>query len=276
MQHSTQYIVLFAAAVCAICSVLVSGAAVSLKPLQQANVELDRQKKVLVVAGLMEEGENLPREEVARRFDENIQAELVDLETGAVLEGEDAGAYDQRKAAADPDLSREAPTNSAKVRRIPHKGQIFRYVQDGRLQAVILPVSGYGLWSTLYGYLALGPDLNTVVGITFYEHGETPGLGGEVDNPRWKALWPGRKAFDARGRPVLDVVKGRAGTVERDPHNVDGLSGATITSRGVGALVRFWLGQEGFGPYLEAQRTGSAAAGTDDGTRLALRAEGGR
>jgi Na+-transporting NADH:ubiquinone oxidoreductase subunit C len=94
------------------------------------------------------------------------------------------------------------------------------------------------------------------MGITFYEHGETPGLGGEVDNPRWKALWKGRKAFDASGNPVIDVKKGVAGPADTDPYNVDGISGATITSRGVGALVRFWLGDDGFGPYLKAQRAG--------------------
>jgi Na+-transporting NADH:ubiquinone oxidoreductase subunit C len=116
-----------------------------------------------------------------------------------------------------------------------------------------------GLWGTLYGYIALAADTQTVRGITFYQHKETPGLGGEVDNARWKALWPGRKVYDARGRPILNVKKGRAGPVESDPHNVDGLSGATITSRGVGHLVRFWLGEEAFGPYLKKVRVGGTS-----------------
>lgn len=256
MQHSTSYILLFAAAVCAVCSVFVSGAAVLLEERQQVNVALDRQKKVLAVAGLMEEDESLAREEIARRFSENIQAQLVDMETGDVVEDADADTYDQRKAMADPEASHEVPPNPAKVRRVPDRGQVFRVVKDGRLQKVIIPVSGKGLWSTLYGYLALDSDLQTIAGITFYEHGETPGLGGEVDNPRWKALWKGRKAFDASGDPAISVKKGAAGPPAKDPYNVDGLSGATITSRGVGALVRFWLGDQGFGPYLDAQRSG--------------------
>jgi Na+-transporting NADH:ubiquinone oxidoreductase subunit C len=250
---------LFAAAVCAVCSVFVSGAAVLLEDRQQANIALDRQKKVLVVAGLMEEGEKLSRAEVAQRFTENIVPEIVDLETGAVLESVNAGEYDQRKAAKDPEHSRPAPPNPAKVQRLPDKGQVFRVVHDGRLQAVIVPISGAGLWSTLYGYLALDSDMQTIVGITFYEHGETPGLGGEVDNPRWKALWKGRQAFDPSGRPAINVVKGSAGPADKDPYNVDGLSGATITSRGVGNLVRFWLGEDGFGPYLDAQRAGGSS-----------------
>jgi Na+-transporting NADH:ubiquinone oxidoreductase subunit C len=261
-QHSTTYILLFAAAVCAVCSVFVSGAAVMLGERQQANVELDRQQKVLLVAGLMKEGESLSRSEVAKLFQDNIEAELVDLQTGQVVDGADASAFNQRKATADPDTSREAPPNPAKVRRLPLQGQIFRYVQDGRLQAVILPITGKGLWSTLYGYLALGPDLDTIVGITFYEHGETPGLGGEIDNPRWKALWHGRKAFDAKGDPAIRVIKGAAGPPATDPYEVDGLSGATITSRGVSSLVRFWLGDEGFGPYIQSHREAGAQAGT--------------
>ncbi len=258
MQHSTSYILLFAAAVCAVCSVFVSGASVLLEERQQANVELDRQKKVLVVAGLMEEGESLSRVEVAKRFETNIVPVIVDLETGVVLEGVDASSFDQRKAAKDPEASHPAPTNAAKVQRLPNQGQVFQVVTDGRLQSIIIPISGAGLWSTLYGYIAIDADLETIDGITFYEHGETPGLGGEVDNPRWKALWKGRKAFDKRGKPVIAVKKGMAGPPETDPYNVDGLSGATITSRGVGNLVRFWLGQDGFGPYLDTQRAGGS------------------
>jgi len=116
---------------------------------------------------------------------------------------------------------------------------------------VVLPVEGKGLWSTLYGFLALDKDVNTIKGLTFYQHGETPGLGGEVDNPKWKALWPGRKAFGDDGQPKIAVIKGQAGPVAEDPYQVDGLSGATITARGVSHLVQFWLGTHGFGPYLK-------------------------
>jgi len=267
MQHSTRYILLFAAAVCGICSVFVAGAAVLLKPRQEINVALDRQKNVLAVAGLMEPGESLSRDEVTRRFHDNIVAQVVDLETGSVEEGIDPADYDQRKAAADPKTGHEAPPNPAKVRRLPKDGLVYRVEKDGKLRAVVLPIEGKGLWSTLYGYLALAADAQTIVGITFYQHGETPGLGGEVDNPRWKALWKGRKAYDAEGHPVINVKKGIAGPPETDPYEVDGLSGASITSRGVGNLVRFWLGDHGFGPYLkqmearEQAQEGSERAG---------------
>ena len=108
-------------------------------------------------------------------------------------------------------------------------------------------------------FLALNPNARTIRGLTFYEHKETPGLGGEVDNPRWKALWPGRLATDENGVPKISVVKGRAGPVSEDPYHVDGLSGATITSNGVTNLMDFWLGENGFGPYLSKQRAGGGS-----------------
>ena len=128
--------------------------------------------------------------------------------------------------------------------------------EQGEIEKLILPIEGYGLWGTLYGFLAVESDTSTVAGITYYEHKETPGLGGEVENPRWKNLWPGREIYDDDWEPTLEVIKGSAGPPSEDPHRVDGLSGATITSRGVTNMIDFWMGSEGFGPYLENLRQG--------------------
>jgi Na+-transporting NADH:ubiquinone oxidoreductase subunit C len=255
VEHSSRYIVLFALAVCGVCSIFVAVSAVSLKDRQELNKALDVQSKVLVLAGLMAEGERLSGEEIGARFERSIEQKIVKLSTGEYDETIDVVTFDQRAAAADSDTSEAAPANLAKVRRTPHHAVVY-HVKDesGEFKSLILPIQGQGLWSTLYGFIALGPDANGIQGITFYEHGETPGLGGEVDNPRWKGLWAGRKAFNEKGEVAIRVKKGRAGTPEQDPHQVDGLSGATITSRGVSGTLSFWLGDHGFGSYLDQFR----------------------
>jgi len=261
VQRSNTYTVLFAAAVCLVCAVFVSAAAVALKPLQEANKVLDVQKKVLDVAGAMGEDESLTPDEITARFEAMIEGQVIDLQSGSFAEGIDAATYDQKKATKDPAQSESAPSNPAGILRVPHNATVYTLKEDGVVKSIILPISGKGLWSTLYGFLALESDTTTIKGITFYEHGETPGLGGEIDNPRWKSLWNGKLAF-AEGdleTPRIKVIKGMArDTEEGRAHHIDGLAGATITGRGVSDLVQFWLGGDGFGPYLSQLRDGVA------------------
>jgi len=247
--HSNAYTFGFAALICAFCGVIVAGSAVSLKDRQDANIRLDKQKKVLSVAGLLTADEDVTPEEVQKRFADNIVIKVVALKTGAYDTAIDVATFDQAKAAKDPAMSAEAPKNKAKVLRLPTNATVYHVMKDGKLLLHVLPVEGKGLWSTLYGFLALEADGNTIAGLTFYQHGETPGLGGEVDNAKWKALWKGRKAFKD-GKPFIKVIKGQAGSVTDAPYEVDGLSGATLTARGVTNLIQFWLGSNGFGPYL--------------------------
>ncbi|MGD8375963.1 MAG: Na(+)-translocating NADH-quinone reductase subunit C [Acidobacteriota bacterium] len=252
-RNTLLYAVLFAGAVCVVCAVVVSSSAVSLKPLQDANQELDRKENVLKAAGLVDADEKLTPELVAEKFKE-IKTVAVDLRTGQEDPDFQVEGYDPQKALKDPSASFEVPANPAKVHRVPNYQLVYKVVDpDGKLRMLVLPVEGKGLWSTLYGFLALDADLNTIRGLTFYQHGETPGLGGEVDNRTWKALWPGRKAYKD-DVPVIAVVRGRAGPPSEDPYKVDGLSGATITSRGVTHLVQFWLGENGFEPYIDRLR----------------------
>lgn len=260
MQGSVGYNLGFATAVCVVCAVAVSTSAVALRGRQDRNAALDKQRNVLVAAGLAEDGEQLGAAEIRRRF-EPVEQVAVHLETGEEAPEVEAATYDQRKAAADPKTSRPAPRNRALVQRLPEYAVVYQmHDEQGNLELLILPVEGKGLWSTLYGFLALAPDLNTVRGITFYEHKETPGLGGEVDNSRWKALWPGRRVYGEDGEPKLEVIRGQAGPPAEAPHKVDGLSGATMTGRGVTHLVDFWLGEHGFGPYLDRLRQGKGGA----------------
>jgi Na+-transporting NADH:ubiquinone oxidoreductase subunit C len=260
MERSNSYIILFAAAVCLVCSVFVAFFAVTLKERQEANAVLDRQTKVLIVAGLVEEKAKVLPQEVQSLFDEWVVPRVVELETGSYDDSIDASTYDQKRALKDPEMSKEAPENKAGLRRVPLRAQVYQVVKDGQIEKIILPIEGKGLWSTLYGFLALAPDTTSITGITFYEHGETPGLGGEIDNPSWKATWTGRKAFDDEWNPAIEVIKGLAKPAAEDPYRVDGLSGATLTARGVSELVRYWVGQDGFGPYLERFRAERSAA----------------
>lgn len=255
MAFSTKYIVGFAAAICVFCSIFVAGSAVALKDKQDLNAVVDKQKQVLKVAGLLKEGEVIADAEVGKRFEANLEPHLVDLATGKLVEDAAAAAsFDQAKAMKDPATSKDAPANDAKVQRLPNQALIYHLKEGDQIKAIILPVEGKGLWSTLKGFIALAPDTTTVMGLTFYSHKETPGLGGEVDNPKWKAMWPGRKVFDDQWKATLKVIKGQAGPAKDDPYRVDGLSGATITSRGVSHLVQFWVGEHAFGPYLETFR----------------------
>ena len=238
-----------------VASIFVAGSAVILKPIQLQNRLLDRQRSILSVAGI--KVDELSADETRTLFERRIRADVVDLDNGEVQSDYDPMTFDALKAANDPGTSRvlSADQDIALIKRREQYSTVYRLEANdgsGRLEALILPVRGYGLWSTLHGFLAVSPDLNNVVGFGFYQHGETPGLGGEVDNPNWLKLWPGKTLFDANGQPNIEIVKGRV--IQGNPnsgHQVDGLAGATITSNGVNKLLTFWLGEQGFGPYLK-------------------------
>lgn len=256
MRHNALYTILFSGAVCVVCAVLVSGSAVSLKERQLANAALDKQRSVLFAAGLAQPDESLDRQEIERRF-EQVRPIVIELGSGSRTDI-DPGSFDQAKAAKEPETSRPAPANRASVQRLPNHALVYEVERSGETEMAVLPIEGYGLWSTLYGFLAVARDGNTIKGITYYQHGETPGLGGEVDNPNWKALWPGRRIYSEAGEPAIRVVKGVAAPAEEAPYEVDGLTGATITSNGVTAMLEFWLGEAGFEGYLRNFREGSA------------------
>jgi Na+-transporting NADH:ubiquinone oxidoreductase subunit C len=241
-----------ATVLCIVCSVMVSVAAVSLKPMQAENKELDRKKNILAAAGLYDP-KNPPETPLGELFDQRVSHELIDLETGEPAKVDEA-SYDPREAARKPELSDpvEPPQALPGIRRREKYAFVYRVNdQSGQLSKIVLPIYGKGLWSTLYGFIALESDAKTVGGITFYEHGETPGLGGEVDNPGWKAQWHGKEAFDDQWDVEIEVLKGKVNSDNPNAvHQIDGLSGATITTRGVSDLVQFWLGDDGFGPFL--------------------------
>lgn len=258
-KESTGRTLTVAVLVCLVCSVFVAGAAVALKPTQAENRQLDKQRSILAIAGLGEPG--MSAQEVKALFAERIRSRLVDLDQGRFSEAQEATSYDSLKAAKDPQQSRvlAGGEDIASIKRREKLSTVYLVETDGRLDTLILPVRGYGLWSTLYGFIAVKDDLNTVAGFGFYQHGETPGLGGEVDNPKWTGLWSGKTLFDDDGQLAVEVIKGAVDPQSaRAAHQVDGLAGATLTSKGVNNLLHFWLGENGFGPFLANLKKGEA------------------
>ncbi|PCJ28667.1 MAG: Na(+)-translocating NADH-quinone reductase subunit C [SAR86 cluster bacterium] len=244
---------LVAFCLCVVCSIIVSGTAVILKPLQDANRVLDRNKNILSAAGMFDSATN-SNEDVEMIFSQ-FTPRIVDLHTGEFLDDAqleelqiDINNYDQRLVINDANYSEaiERQQDVASIKRRAIYPMVYVMEEAGEIDTIVVPVSGYGLWGILYGFLALEGDGNTVKGLAFYELKETPGLGAEVRNPRWMALWPGKQVYGDNGDVRLRVVKGAGSGI----YQVDGLSGATLTSRGVDNLIQYWLGDDGFGPLL--------------------------
>lgn len=259
---SVQKTILVALGVCLVCSILVSSAAVALSSIQQENKRLDKIKNILIAGGLYD-----PAKDIQSVYDNKIVPLLVELDTGRIVgkdqypEGIQASTFDLKKVASDPEMGRsvDPAEDIAKVRNRPKYLFVYQVIENGKLDKVIFPIYGYGLWSTLYGFISLGSDLQTIQGITYYEHAETPGLGGEVDNPRWKGLWKGKKAFDESGDVAISVIKGAVDPKSpQAEHQVDGLSGATITTRGVDNMLHYWLSDKGYGQLIETLKQGGA------------------
>jgi Na+-transporting NADH:ubiquinone oxidoreductase subunit C len=218
---------------------MVSTSVITLRERQERNKKIERLKNILIAGSLLGDGKD-----IEKKFNDNINPIYIELETGQELsEAREAGQM------------KNIPKNKdiAGIKRVPYT-MIVYFVKDADgIDQLILPIHGKGLWSTMYGFLSLDfADLNTIKGITFYEHGETPGLGGEIDNPVWKESWRGKKVFDKNGTIKISVIKGK--TRPGVEYEVDGLTGATITTRGVDNLIKFWLGSEGYGPFIKRFR----------------------
>ena len=237
-----------AISLCLVCSALISFSAVELRDLQEANKTLDKQSKILSAAGLLKEGS------LISELFESIEPRIVNLETGEYDSAINLDDYEESAFSRDPNTSIELSSSQdiALLKRRENFQTVYLHYESQALNAIILPVRGYGLWGTMKGYLALEPDFKTIIGLEFFDHKETPGLGGEIDNPKWKAIWKGEEVFSESGDILISVIKGSVDkSSEQAKYQVDGLSGATITSNGVTNLLSFWLGDMGYGPLID-------------------------
>jgi len=244
-KNSNSYVIVFAVTVCV---VLASGLAATFHGLEariKKNKLFDKQRNVLIACGLYDPSKDQKSQaELERIFEAQVKAQVLEFTKSGVAEKyRERGELKERTVdkvtqAKETDISL---MDLPKIRlESPERllGEIYT-ADDGGKKIYCIPISGYGLWSTLYGFLALEEDKDTVRGITFYKHGETPGLGGEVDKAWWQASWKGKKTHDAAGKLVgIRVLKGKGNTFPADGHDVDGISGATITCNGVTKFVK--------------------------------------
>lgn len=223
--RSSTYTVVFVSTVAIICSLLLSTAATLLRDRQDRNEALSKKQNILKALGV---NEKMDGPSIDIFFAEYVELFAIDLE----------GNIDAEVDATQLDMEVEDKKAEASARRYP----IYRCAIDNETTYCV-PIIGRGLWSKLYGYLSLESDLNTVKGITFYKHGETPGLGAEIEKSWFQDNFLGKKINDQTGTFVsIEVVKGSAenayaGNEEKLSHAVDGISGATITSRGVTEML---------------------------------------
>jgi Na+-transporting NADH:ubiquinone oxidoreductase subunit C len=234
-------------AVCLVCSIVVSGAAVGLRSLQQTNAALDKKSNILNAAGLYEMG--MSNNAIESTYSERVEQRYVNLEEGTFVEAP-APDYDMYKAAKQTEYSTKVTNSNVGFQRRPNVASVYLVRNEaGDVSRIILPVHGSGLWDLMYGFLAIDADGQTVRELIYYQQKETPGLGGEVQNPAWQDKWDGKELYE-NGEVAIRVVKNANPS---NPHTIDALSGATLTSNGVENTIRYWVGEQGFGQFLKNQ-----------------------
>ena len=231
-------------AVCLVCSIIVAGSAVGLRSLQETNAKLDQQSNIIEAAGLTDKAAG----DIAGTYNKYVEEHFIDLSTGQYVEV--PKSFDMYKAAKEPEYSVKVENSNVGFQYRSSVANVFLVKDDaGQVTRIILPVNGSGLWDMMYGYLALDVDGNTVRELVYYKQKETPGLGGEVQNPSWKAKWDGKKLYKD-GEVAIEVKKNADSSSD---YVVDALSGATLTSNGVQNTLNYWAGENGYGPFLKNQ-----------------------
>ena len=218
--HSNRYTLLFVFIITVVLGTLLSVTKENLKLKQEDNLRADVNKTILRSLDFSEEEDNpWSNEKVEEIFNNSIVGLCVDSEGNKI----------DNVILEEIDIEKD-------IERLP----VYLKVIEGKLEGIAIPVAGKGLWSTLFGYIALEPDLDTVLGIQFYKHGETPGLGGEVEKEWFTENFIGKKIRNVEGEIIgIKVLKGKVDDSKEDAiHQVDGISGATVTSNGVTIFLK--------------------------------------
>lgn len=232
-----------------VCSALVASSVTILRPIQIAQTQLERNHAIVTTAGRLLAEKVSDREIVNRYLD--LEAHVVDIATGDYAPDRDARSFDHWEANTDTSnnhvIADEFDTAGLETRAT--QAPIYLVRKSAALERVVLPVHGRAMWSTVYGYVALDPDLVTIADIVFFRHGETAGIGDRIQDPSWYAQWRGKRIYDENGELRIDVVKGAQG-----PYQVDLISGASVTSDAAGNIVRYWFSDDGYRTLLDQLR----------------------
>ena len=236
-----------------VCSILVSVTTITLKPRQISNKLTERSRNIISLTGLVPIGEELSDRQIVEAL-ENLDIQVLNIDAGEFDSSIDPSEFDARAAVNDPALSIAIPPadDVAKLGRRARHVIVYLVWEDNGLSRLILPINGQGMWSKLYGYLALEADLNTIAAVSFYEQTETAGLGDQIQRPDWQAQWRGRQLFGSNGNLRFRVASGAVD--ENSPaarYEVDALTGATITADAVTRLVAYWFGPNGYANFLD-------------------------
>ncbi len=246
-KESASYILIVSLTLSLFCAILVSVAAVKLKPLQDKNAAKEKMVNILKAADVYDENKD-----INKLFDDNIVAKVIDLKTGTIDETIDAKTFNEKKETKNPatSIALDKKKDLAGIKRLANKAVVYLKKTGDKTDKIILPIRGYGLWGTMYGFLAMDSDGKTIKGITFYDHKETPGLGGEIVNPNWQKSFLNKVVYSKDNIPVIDLVKNINTNAEIASHQADSLAGATLTSNGVENTINFWLSKDGYKPFL--------------------------
>ncbi|MHA7131663.1 NADH:ubiquinone reductase (Na(+)-transporting) subunit C [Algoriphagus namhaensis] len=252
MRQSNVYIITFSVILTVVLGLLLSGTSQVLGPLQREAEALDKKKQILgaVISG--EEIGAMTPEEIKAFYESRIASVVVDINGQQVTERDGV-----QISAENVDI--------AKNYKMPKEDRlypVFMYHEEGNDEAVesyIFPLYGAGLWDAIWGYLALDTDMNTIGGITLAHAGETPGLGARITEPGVQARFAGKEIYNESGELVaVDMQKGEGKDYSGMPHQVDGLSGATITANGVNAMLENYL--QAYQAYIESKKSSTAVA----------------
>ncbi len=226
-----------------VCALLVSGATVLLRPIQTANRAAEEQTRITaLVQGVPGMADLLTQSGGA------LSTVVIELAKGRAAPDVTADTLAVALADTSNWTALRPDADPAGLGQRPNFAQVF-LLRDGEdISLVLLPMTGLGYGGRIDAILALRGDMNTIAGIAITGHSETPGLGGRIAEPAWQAGFPGISLHDAAGDLRFAVARAETSS----PHEVDGITGATRTGRGMTNMVRFWLGPDGYGPLIRA------------------------